>query len=24
VQAIGLLFYLPTGGGALRSLIEKP
>lgn len=24
VQAIGILFYLPTGGAALRSLIQKP
>ena len=24
VQAIGLVFYLPTGGEALRSLVEKP
>lgn len=24
VQAIGLNFYLPTGGGTLHSLIEKP
>lgn len=24
VQAIGVLFYLPTGGTALRSLVEKP
>ncbi|MDP1742466.1 hypothetical protein [Polaromonas sp.] len=24
VQAIGLLFYLPTGSAALRSLIERP
>ena len=24
VQALGLLFYLPTGGQALRSLIQKP
>jgi hypothetical protein len=24
VQAIGLMFQLPTGGAALRSLIEKP
>lgn len=24
VQAISLLFYLPTGGSALRSLVERP
>lgn len=24
VQAIGVVFYLPTGGEALRSLIQKP
>lgn len=24
VQAIGVLFYMPTGGAALRSLIQKP